>query len=89
MQRPTVPQKYNWILVALLLVDCYGEYGPSRLRIPITPDSLPNLNCHKLDAVARHLGFTFKHHDALEDAITCAKIIAHVGVPVIVRKLTF
>jgi DNA polymerase III epsilon subunit-like protein len=31
--------------------------------------------------VAQHLGFTFKHHDALEDAITCAKIDAHVGVP--------
>jgi DNA polymerase III subunit epsilon len=45
------------------------------------PKALPNLNCHKLDAVAAHLGFTFKHHDALEDAITCAKIIAHVGVP--------
>lgn len=42
---------------------------------------LPHLHCHKLDAVAQHLGLTFKHHDALEDAITCAKIIAHVGVP--------
>jgi DNA polymerase-3 subunit epsilon len=43
--------------------------------------ALPHLDCHKLDTVATHLGFTFTHHDALEDAITCAKIIAHVGVP--------
>jgi DNA polymerase-3 subunit epsilon len=42
---------------------------------------LTSLASHKLDAVANHLGFTFKHHDALEDAIACAKIIAHVGVP--------
>jgi len=43
--------------------------------------ALPNLNCHKLDVVAQHLGFTFKHHDALEDAIACARIIVHVGFP--------
>jgi DNA polymerase-3 subunit epsilon len=43
--------------------------------------ALPNLGSHKLDAIAEHLGFTFKHHDALEDAIACARIIAHVGVP--------
>jgi DNA polymerase-3 subunit epsilon len=43
--------------------------------------ALPHLNCHKLDVVANHLGFTFKHHDALEDAITCARIVGQVGIP--------
>jgi len=42
---------------------------------------LTSLASHKLDAVARHLGFTFKHHDALEDARTCAQIIAQIGIP--------
>ncbi len=42
---------------------------------------LPHLSSHKLDVVAQHLGFTFKHHDALEDARTCAQIIAQVGIP--------
>lgn len=42
---------------------------------------LPNLSCHKLDVVAQHIGLSFKHHNALEDAAACAKIIAHIGLP--------
>ena len=38
--------------------------------------ALPNLKNHKLDTVAKHLGLPeFEHHDALEDAITCARIV--------------
>jgi DNA polymerase-3 subunit epsilon len=36
---------------------------------------LPNLNNHKLNNLVAHLNLpAFKHHDALEDAIACAKI---------------
>lgn len=34
----------------------------------------PYLLNHKLNTVAGHLGFAFKHHDALEDARACAHI---------------
>jgi len=33
------------------------------------------LENHKLDTVCRHLKFDFKHHDATEDALACAKIL--------------
>lgn len=36
---------------------------------------------HSLDAVAGRFGHSFKHHDALDDAIACATIIAHTGIP--------
>ena len=42
---------------------------------------LPELESHSLDAVAAHFGHKFHHHDALEDAIACATIIHHLGIP--------
>ena len=33
------------------------------------------LENHKLDTVCKHLKFDFKHHDATEDALACAKIL--------------
>ncbi|WP_174616126.1 3'-5' exonuclease [Virgibacillus ihumii] len=35
----------------------------------------PQLQNHKLNTVAAHLGFTFAHHHALEDARVAAKIL--------------
>lgn len=35
----------------------------------------PDLPNHKLDTVADHLGFTFRHHQALDDARACARIV--------------
>lgn len=35
----------------------------------------PDLPNHKLDTVAGHLGFTFRHHQALDDARACARIV--------------
>jgi len=32
------------------------------------------LGSHRLNVVAEHLGIRFRHHDALEDARTCAMI---------------
>lgn len=38
--------------------------------------ALPNLKNHKLQTVAKYFGLPdFHHHDALEDAITCARIV--------------
>lgn len=34
----------------------------------------PNLTNHKLSTVADHVGFSFKHHDAHDDAHACAAI---------------
>lgn len=51
----------------------------SRLR-------LPELESHALDAVARHFGMTFRHHDALEDAATCARIACRLGIPENLRR---
>jgi DNA polymerase-3 subunit epsilon len=66
---------------ALALYTLPGIQFPYLCSLKTSRKALPDLGSHKLDVVAQHLGFTFKHHDALEDAIACAKIIAHVGVP--------
>jgi len=41
----------------------------------IAKEQLPNLKNHKLQTLVKHFGLpAFKHHDATEDAIACAKI---------------
>ena len=47
----------------------------------VSRELLPDLESHSLDAVAAHFGHQFHHHDALEDAIACATIIHHLGIP--------
>lgn len=42
--------------------------------LAISRRSWPMLANHKLGTVAGHLGIHFRHHDALEDAKTCAAI---------------
>ena len=37
--------------------------------------ALPELINHKLPTVAQHIGFRFKHHDALEDAQAAAEVL--------------
>jgi DNA polymerase-3 subunit epsilon len=66
---------------ALALYTLPGIQFPYVCSLRVSRKTLPQIGSHALDAVAKHLGFTFKHHDALEDAIACARIIAHVGVP--------
>lgn len=41
----------------------------------------PGMSSHSLDAMAAHFNIEFQHHDALEDAITCAAIIVQTGIP--------
>ncbi|MBL8966611.1 MAG: hypothetical protein JNG85_06350 [Spirochaetaceae bacterium] len=48
--------------------------------ISIAKSRFPDLKNHKLDTVAKHLGLPeFTHHDALEDAKTCARIVLKIG----------
>lgn len=42
--------------------------------VQIARKTWPELMNHKLKTVAEYLGITFKHHDALEDALACAHI---------------
>jgi len=37
----------------------------------------PDLHRHSLDVVSKFLKFTFKHHDAFDDARACANIMKH------------
>lgn len=41
----------------------------------------PEAASHSLDAMASRFQIEFQHHDALEDAIACAKIISRTGIP--------
>ncbi|MBR0458380.1 MAG: hypothetical protein IJJ26_04015 [Victivallales bacterium] len=41
----------------------------------------PELPNHRLDTVANHLHYFFRHHDALEDAAACAYILSQTGLP--------
>lgn len=38
----------------------------------------PDLLSHKLNALSQYLGIRFKHHNALEDAVACAKIMIQI-----------
>jgi DNA polymerase III subunit epsilon len=38
----------------------------------------PDLLSHKLNSISEHIGFQFKHHNALEDALACANIVIHI-----------
>lgn len=40
--------------------------------------AFPNLERHSLDIVAKHIGFEFQHHNALEDAKACAAIVNNI-----------
>ena len=41
----------------------------------------PEESSHSLDRMAERFGITFQHHDALEDAETCAKIASQLEIP--------
>ena len=41
----------------------------------------PEMESHSLAAMAERFGIVFRHHDALEDAMACASIIARMGIP--------
>ena len=41
----------------------------------------PDAPYHGLAAMAEKFGITFQHHDALEDAVTCAKIASRLEIP--------
>ena len=41
----------------------------------------PEAHCHSLNCMADMFGITFQHHDALEDAETCAKIASQLEIP--------
>ena len=36
----------------------------------------PDLPSHSLDTVARHIGHTFRHHNALDDAEAAGRVLA-------------
>jgi len=41
----------------------------------------PDMKSHALNAMAEHFDIRFQHHNALEDAMACASIIAQTGIP--------
>ena len=41
----------------------------------------PEAHSHSLNCMAERFGITFQHHDALEDAETCAKIASQLEIP--------
>jgi DNA polymerase-3 subunit epsilon len=58
-------------------LDAYRMHHP-RFKyfctVVLSRQAWPGLRNHKLPTVAEHVGFTFKHHDAEEDAVASARI---------------
>lgn len=48
------------------------QYG---CTVKISRKVWPHLYNHKLNTVGKFLGITFQHHQALDDAMTCAQIV--------------
>ena len=68
-------------------------YGLPPVRFPYVCSlsasrrALPELASHSLNCVAAYYGIGFRHHNALEDAMTCARILHEIGLtPRIPRK---
>ena len=47
--------------------------------LQLSRKALPELSSHKLSNVAKHFQIDLKHHDALSDALACAKIVMQIG----------
>ena len=71
----------NHLKGALTLYGLPPVAFPYVCSLAVSRNRLPELPSHALDAVAMHLGHTFRHHDALEDAIACAEIVHRLGIP--------
>ena len=59
------------------LLEYYGECCQYRYVdvCGLARDKIPGLRNYKLPTVAKHLGLdAFKHHDAIEDALACARV---------------
>ena len=60
-------------------------YGLPPVRFPYVCSlaasrrALPELASHSLDNMAAYFDIRFRHHDALEDALTCAKVLHEIG----------
>jgi len=48
---------------------------PTLCTCKIARKAWPNLFNHKLNTVAKHIGHTFRHHDALDDAKAAGKVL--------------
>ena len=63
-----------------------GLYGLPPVRFPYVCSlaasrrALPELASHSLNCVAAYFGIGFRHHNALEDALTCTKILHEIGI---------
>ena len=51
--------------------------------------ALPELASHSLNCVAAYFDIRFRHHNALEDALTCAKILHEIGLTPRIRQKEF
>ena len=59
-------------------LDAYGLAYPSiqyYCTVDFARKMWPTLRNHKLNTVAEHIGIKFKHHDAEEDALVCARVV--------------
>ena len=54
--------------------------------LAITRRLFPEMPHHSLDVMAEHFGIRFRHHNACEDAIACARISAYFGIPADLRR---
>lgn len=60
------------------LLDYYQLKYPSfdyLCTVKISQKTWPHLPSHKLNLVSEYLGFTFKHHNALEDCLACSNLL--------------
>lgn len=65
-----------------VLSKCLRAYGISWRRtaeyidtVRVARRAFPTLPNHKLDTLAYVLGLEFEHHDALSDAVVCARVL--------------
>ncbi len=64
------------------VLDAYNIEYPSFdyvCTVKLAQKHWPHLPNHKLNTVSEYLGFSFKHHDALDDTLACANILTTIG----------
>ena len=81
------PFDLGHLRAVLTLYDLPPVRFPYVCSLSASRRALPELASHSLNCVAAYFGIRFQHHNALEDALTCAKVLHEIGfTPRIGRK---
>lgn len=84
------PFDLRHLRAALALYDLPPISFPYACTLALSRRKLPGLPSHSLNVVAEHIGFSFLHHNALEDAAAAARVAHTLGIdPSLIKQFAY